>query len=184
MTFGIRNFLTVKILKNVPQKPDLKFWFLSTCFAPIINDVKIQKQKQTNLYQRIHQSLSIGDSLVSASCAFISHFVIHKRHEGDPFRVPDSQEVRFWPGGPVFNSPAGPCSSPRPWNMAHSADDNRDQTLSLMMRWIFPAQWPNRHRKWAKNIAPGPEPHARGQDGKVKVTRWEEEENVINWCNS
>lgn len=42
------------------------------------------------LYQRIHQRLSISQSLVCADCMTIFHFVSYKWHEGDWSRVSHS----------------------------------------------------------------------------------------------
>lgn len=60
----------------------------------VLNSHSIQKKTlklgTAYLYQRIHQSLSISQSLVCANCAIIAHFVIYKWHEDDLSRVSDS----------------------------------------------------------------------------------------------
>lgn len=64
---------------------------------------------QIYLYQRIHQSLPISQSLVCADCAIISHFVIYKWHEDDLSRVSDSATAGKILAQLLFTSLAAPA---------------------------------------------------------------------------
>lgn len=69
---------------------------------------------QTYLYQRIHQSLPISQSLVCANCAIIVHFIIYKWHEDDLSRVSDSAAAGKILAQRPFTSLAASCSSSSP----------------------------------------------------------------------
>lgn len=72
------------------------------------------------LYQRIHQSLSISQSLVCADCVVISHFVIYKWHEDDWSRVLHSATAGKILAELPFTSQAAPAPFLFPRRTLHS----------------------------------------------------------------
>lgn len=59
-------------------------------FLIVVAQMRRLQIEAAYLNQRIHQSLSISQSLVCTNCAIITHFDIYKWHEDDLSRVADA----------------------------------------------------------------------------------------------